>query len=141
MKLKVLFNGRWRVVSPMEPDGRSQVEIFMDELAANFNSNVAGLVRMMEIHSESGSDEFNTKQCHYVDQGECIYEYIKGRLRVFWFEDDDRVVVCTHGIIKKDQKTPKREVERSIRAKRLYLSAKERNELEFIEEDDDESIS
>ncbi|SEI99350.1 Phage derived protein Gp49-like [Azotobacter beijerinckii] len=119
----------------MERDGRSQVEVFLDDLGSNFGSNADGILAMMEAHSEHGPEHFNTSQCHYVDQKEQIYEYIKGRLRLFWFEDDDRVVVCTHGIVKKDQKTPKRDIERAKRVKADYLQAKQENRLEFETEE------
>lgn len=120
----------------VEQDGRTGVETFIEGLGANFQANAAGIVAMMEMHSEHGSAEFNTKQCHYVDQGEEIYEYIKGRLRFFWYEDEDRIVICTHGIIKKDQKTPKREIDKAIRIKKAYLSAKENGDLVYIEDED-----
>ncbi|GFM73770.1 hypothetical protein PSCICL_47620 [Pseudomonas cichorii] len=119
----------------MEADGRSQVEKFMDEVGAGFEANLNGLLIMMERHSKLGSDAFNTAQCHYVDQGEKIYEYIKGRLRIFWFEDDDKIIVCTHGIVKKSQKTPGREIQKAIRVKRTYSQSKILNSLQFIEED------
>lgn len=118
----------------MEQDGRSQVEIFMDELPLAFEANLNGLLIMMERHSKLGPDAFNSAQCHYVDQGEKIYEYIKGRLRFFWFEDGDKVVVCTHGVVKKTQKTPKREIQRAIRVKRAYTDSKSLKSLQIIAE-------
>lgn len=106
----------------------------MDELSPSFEANLNGLLIMMERHSKLGSAAFNTAQCHYVDQGEKIYEYIKGRLRFFWFEDDDKIIVCTHGIVKKSQKTPRREIQRAIRIKEAYADSKAKNSLTFIEE-------
>ncbi len=90
---------------------------------------------MLERHSRQGPEAFNTAQVHYVDQKEKIYEYIKGRLRLFWFEDGDRVVICTHGIVKKSQKTPKREIDRAIRIKRSYEESKALNLLRLLKEE------
>ncbi|MCY1291304.1 hypothetical protein D9M69_489940 [compost metagenome] len=135
MRLKILLESRWCIASPVGRDGRSEVETFLDDLGANFEASAAGLLAMMEMHSESGADQFNTSQCHYVDQKEQIYEYIKGRLRLFWFEDDERVVVCTHGIVKKDQKTPKRDIARAKRAKAAYLLAKAEGTVEWLKEE------
>lgn len=134
MRLKVLYAHRWQIISPMEADGRSQVEVFMDEVGHSFGANLSGLLGMMERHSRFGSETFNTEQCHYVDQNEKIYEYIKGRLRFFWFEDGDRVVVCTHGIIKKTQKTPKREIAKAIRVKNAYKKNRDSGSITLIEE-------
>lgn len=114
----------------------SEVEVFFDEVGPNFQANVAGLTAMLEQHAEHGPDSFNTAQCHYVDQQERIYEHIKGRLRLFWFEDEDRVVLCTHGIVKKQQKTPRREIDKAIRIKKMYQRAKENGSIRFITEDD-----
>jgi len=136
MKLKILYAHRWQIVSPMEPDGRSQVEVFMDEVGGGFSANLSGLLGMMERHSKFGAESFNTEQCHYVDQKEKIYEYIKGRLRFFWFEDGERIIVCTHGIIKKTQKTPKREISKAIRIKELYKERKDSGDITLIEEDE-----
>ena len=110
------------------------MEDFFDEIGSNYEANVAGVMTMMEQHSEYGSELFNSCQCHYVDQKEQIYEYIKGRIRVFWFEDDDRVVICTHGILKKSQKTPRHEIDRAKRAKAAYMQAKQSGLLQFVEE-------
>lgn len=135
MELKVLMSGRWRITSPLSKGSMSITEEFLDSLAASFKSNAAGLLVLMEQHCEHGPDQFNTAQSHYVDQREQIYEYIKGRLRLFWFEDDDRVVICMHGIIKKDQKTPRQEIERAKRVKAAYMQAKAQGSLTFIEEE------
>nr|WP_256736599.1 type II toxin-antitoxin system RelE/ParE family toxin [Pseudomonas gingeri] len=133
--MKILFANRWQIASPMESNGLSQVELFMEEVGSGFESNLNGLLIMMERHSKQGPETFNTAQCHYVDQDEKIYEYIKGRLRLFWFEDDDKIVVCTHGIVKKSQKTPRREIQRAIRVKRTYSESKSLNSLRFLSED------
>lgn len=135
MDLKIHFSHRWQITSPMNPDGRSEVEVFMDEVGPSFEANLNGLLIMMERHSKLGSDAFNTAQCHYVDQSEKIYEYIKGRLRFFWFEDEDKIIICTHGIVKKSQKTPRREIQKAIRVKENYAKSKALNCLKFIEED------
>lgn len=135
MELKILFSGKWRIASPMARSGCSETEAFLDGPAACFQANVVGLIAMMEAHSKHGPEHFNNTQTHYVDQKEQIYEYIKGRLRLFWFEDDDRVVICTHGIVKKTQKTPRREIDRAIRVKLAYKQAKAKNCLTMIEEE------
>lgn len=119
----------------MARNGLSEAEAFFDDLAAGFHANVEGLIAMMEAHSQYGAEHFNTNQAHYVDQKEQIYEYIKGRLRLFWFEDDNKVVICTHGIVKKSQKTPRREIDRAIRVKLAYKQAKSQDCLILIEEE------
>lgn len=90
---------------------------------------------MMDQHAQHGAESFNTKQCHYVDQEAKIYEYRKGRLRLFWFEDAGRVIICTHGIVKKTQKTPGKEVSKAKRIQREYFEAKAISGIEIEEEE------
>lgn len=139
MIVKVISSGTWRICSPvMGNREQCTFEDFCDELGPQFRASLAGVVAMMDHHSRHGRQAFNTDQCHYVDQQEQIYEYIKGRLRVFWFEDDDHVVICTHGIVKKDQRTPKREIDKAKRIKAAYLKAKANAEVRIVEEEDEE---
>lgn len=42
-----------------------------------------------------------------------LFEFKRGKVRVFWFYDRGQVVVCSHGLVKKTQKAPKRDLERA----------------------------
>ena len=57
----------------------------------------------------------NTDVSHQL-RGE-VYEFIQGRLRVLWFYDVGRVVVCSHGLVKQSRKTPPAEIERAEAAR------------------------
>jgi phage-related protein len=48
------------------------------------------------------------------------------RLYAFWDGEGEEVtlIVCTHGLVKKTQKTPPKEIEKAERLKRLYFEAK-----------------
>lgn len=56
-----------------------------------------------------------------------IWEFkakIKGvqyRLFAFWDTHNSALVVCTHGIIKKTQKTPQKEIEKAEQIRKKYL--------------------
>ena len=43
------------------------------------------------------------------------------RLFAFWDKRENTLVVCTHGILKKTQKTPKKEIEKAERIRKQYL--------------------
>lgn len=133
MNLKILLEGKWTIITPMKGNGSSELEDFLDGLSRNFEANIAGVMAMMEQHCNHGAEQFNTSQCHYIDQKEQVYEYIKGRIRVFWFEDDERVVICTHGILKKSQKTPKTDIQRALSIKAKYMQAKKDGSLSLKE--------
>lgn len=44
------------------------------------------------------------------------------RLFAFWDTDEQALVVCTHGIVKKTQKTPPGEIAKAERIRREYFS-------------------
>jgi phage-related protein len=90
------------------------------------------MLELLERVSISGPPR-NKDICHQI-QGD-IYEFIKRRLRVLWFYDKGRIIICTHGFVKDTQKTPRIEIAKAVRIKEQYFAAKSRNDLE-IEEDD-----
>lgn len=74
----------------------------------------------------------NTEVSHKI-QGD-IWEFIKGRLRVFWFYDKGKVVVCTHGMVKKTQKTPRNEIQQAVQWHQAYMAARDAGQLKIEEE-------
>jgi len=56
--------------------------------------------------------------------GRQIFEFKTTDLRVFWFWDEGRIVVCTHGLKKQSQKTPRREIDRAVAWREDYFEAK-----------------
>lgn len=55
-----------------------------------------------------------------------FYNGISYRLFAFWDTEKQTLVVATHGIIKKTQKTPKKEIARAEAIKKLYFELKNR---------------
>lgn len=53
-----------------------------------------------------------------------LYNKVKYRLFAFWDTESDTLVIATHGIIKKTQKTPKKEIAKAERIRTEYLNAK-----------------
>ena len=52
---------------------------------------------------------------------ECRIQLGSNAYRIFCFFDGNSVVVLTHGILKKTQKTPQRDIERAEAYRREYL--------------------
>jgi len=55
-----------------------------------------------------------------------LYNKIKYRLFAFWDTQTDTIIIATHGIIKKTQKTPKKEIAKAERIRQEYFNAKKR---------------
>ena len=81
---------------------------------------------------------------HRVESGECnpvifsklegtniwefriLYNRIKYRLFSFWDTQSDTLVIATHGIVKKTQKTPRKEITKAERIREEYFNAKKK---------------
>lgn len=53
-----------------------------------------------------------------------LYQGTAYRLFSFWDKDRETLIVATHGIIKKTQKTPSKEIARAEEIRRIYFEAK-----------------
>lgn len=53
-----------------------------------------------------------------------LFNNVKYRLFAFWDTEQQAIIVATHGIIKKTQKTPKREITRAEELRKAYFDNK-----------------
>lgn len=53
-----------------------------------------------------------------------LYNKIAYRLFAFWDNEDKKLVVATHGIIKKTQKTPNKEIKKAEKIRKEYFERK-----------------
>lgn len=126
-------DGRYEVLAVCDDGGTPELLKLLDGLGANLGNDGDRLIALLERVVKEGPPR-NTNISHKLN-GE-IWEFIQGRLRVCWFYDAGGIVVCTHGFIKKSQKTPEREIKRAERYRQAYFKAKAEGRL-YIEEEDD----
>lgn len=50
-----------------------------------------------------------------------LFNNVKYRLFAFWDTEEKTIIVATHGIIKKTQKTPKKEITKAEELRKEYL--------------------
>lgn len=109
--------------------GQQPVKEIILELEAKRDKN--SVVNSQKIHEavEVLRNYGTTAGRPYIDhlEGE-IYELRALRHRILFFKDPDDNFVLTHHFIKKDQKTPKKEIETAKRRMKQYLK--------FIDESD-----
>ena len=53
-----------------------------------------------------------------------LYKGIQYRLLAFWDTDAETLVIATHGIVKKTQKTPRKEINKAEAVRILYFNSK-----------------
>lgn len=131
--LRIPVSGQFQVLSICDARGKSYLIDFIDCLGANLERDADRMLALLERVASAGPPR-NTDISHQIDRD--IYEFIQGRLRVLWFYDAGRVVVCCQGFVKKSRKTPTAEIERARRFRSDYQTAKDSGQLKIEEEDD-----
>lgn len=76
--------------------------------------------------------EINKELFAKLDDSDGIWEFrtlfkkIKYRLFSFWDKEENTIIVATHGIVKKTQKTPPKEITKAEEIKKKYFELKEK---------------
>lgn len=136
MKLrKISKDGNWKVFGVCTNRGECAVERFLEELGPNLEANVSGMYALLDRVAEHGPPN-NTDLSHQL-RGD-IWEFIKGRIRILYFCDRGRVIVCTHCVLKTSQKMPRAEIARAEDVQRRYREARDGGRLEIVTGDDND---
>lgn len=136
MKLKILFEGRFKIVAIMEGD-TCPAETFLLDGEEDTAAYRTGLTQMLEYVAENGLAAASHAWLHEANKRDQIFEFIKGPLRLFFFKGSDgQIAVCTSGVRKKGQKADKHAVARAVTLRTEYLAAHTDHSLEIIHEED-----
>lgn len=137
MFLRVLpIPGRWRIYAICDGRGEAQAVSLLtpggpgDQHASSKRQLWAYLEHVAQLQYPPR----NTTVSHQVDEEHGIYEFVKGDVRLMYFYDEDATIILSHGFIKKEQKTPKAQIERAREAVTAYFQAKNMSDLHFIME-------
>ena len=99
-------------------NGRSAVTEHIAELATPAREK---LLRLLARVSSDGPPA-NVQQNRKLDAH--IWELKSGQTRLLYFVDGSRIIVLTHGFTKKQQKLPRRELERAQRLRAEYFESR-----------------
>lgn len=116
--------------------GKSPVWDFFEELRCKSTNDKNARIQFqqmglyMQLLQEHGFQLSNTIIKHLQDD---IWELRPGNNRVLYFYFENKTFVLLHIFRKKTQKTPKREIERAIAARKDYLKRKEISTHEHME--------
>ena len=136
MRIRQLpLQGTFRLYATCDGRGDPELLTFLEGLGANMRKDRDRMLALLERVAEAGPPR-NTEVSHKLDDD--IWEFIQGRLRICWFYDAGRVVICTHGFIKKSQKTPAAEIRKAATRREAYLKARADHTLKIEEDGHDE---
>ena len=101
-------------------DGKCPVREFLDSLPGKAAQKVAWVLSIIEELDIVPSSYFK-KLVSTEEIWECRIQFGANTYRIFSFLDGNSVIVLTHGLIKKTQKTPHREIGRAEAYRKDYL--------------------
>lgn len=129
MKVTIIKKARYSVAAVGSPEGGIPCIDFLRGIPADMKAYARGMYVLFDLYSQKGKTGLTSPVFHEANKESGIWEFIKGRLRVYCFMDDGALIVLTHGSIKKTQKADKGEVARAVRLKDEYVSAKQEGTL------------
>jgi phage-related protein len=97
------------------------VQEFLDSLSGKAAQKVAWVLTLIE-DLEVVPSSYLKKLVGSAEIWECRIQFGSNSYRIFCFFEGYSVVVLTHGIIKKTQKTPRQEIEKAEACRKDYLS-------------------
>ena len=98
---------------------------FIESLPQSASDKLLEIVHRIEL-GERNAVLFSKLEGTEIWEFRTLYNKVKYRLFAFWDTQTDTLVIATHGIIKKTQKTPKKEIAKAERIRQEYFNAKKR---------------
>lgn len=112
MFARKIRDGQWKIWAVSDADGGCELLDFLAALDRDVRNRV---LSMLDAVAQQGTRVIPSDRCHIVDDNDPIYQFTCGQVRILWFYDRDKIILCSHGFLKKSQKTPKKE---KVRAKK-----------------------
>lgn len=108
--------------------------LFMNQ-ATDFLQNISQPAREKVAYNisriqkgERNAELFKKLEGSEIWEFRTLYDKVCYRLFAFWDTDSDAIIVATHGLVKKTQKTPSKEIAKAEALRKEYFNYK-RNEL------------
>lgn len=139
MKLVKVYSGRFIVAAPVldekSPECKtSEAQTYLMNVSSDMQASARGMYTLFERYGMDGRKLLPSNVFHEANKEEGIWQFIKGRLRLFCFIDESgALLILSHGTVKKTQKADRYEVAKAVRLKEQYLRDKEANCIEWIE--------
>ena len=125
MMLVVIAKTRYEVCAITGADEVEAAALeFLVGAPPNMRASARGMFQLFERYAALGRQGLTSPLFHEAGADGRIWEFVKGQLRVYCFKDDNGLVILTHGAVKRTQTTATADLDRAMRARDAYLSAK-----------------
>lgn len=132
MKLRVVIRDAWTVLAVYIDEERCDVLDFANGLRRDDPPEFARLMRAFERLSASGPSR--NKRLSRALPHDIVELKARGGVRVLYFFDEGRVIVCSEAMRKPKPRGLAQAVERAAPTRWRSLSDKRRNDLRIIED-------
>jgi phage-related protein len=130
MMLVVIAKTRYEVCAITGADEVEAVALeFLVGAPPNMRASARGMFQLFERYAALGRQGLTSPLFHEAGADGRIWEFVKGQLRVYCFKDDNGLVILTHGAVKRTQVTAKADLDRAMRMRDSYLTAKAQGRL------------
>lgn len=132
MRLRVVRKARWSVLTPVGEDRRCGLLDFLESLSGEVAGDAERVGRRLQLLADAGSIR-NEHHCRPVGR-DGIFELKGTWVRVFYFNFEGQLIVCSHGVLKPKKKQVLAEAKRAIRLREEVARAAREGSL-LIEEE------
>jgi phage-related protein len=107
-------------------DGSCETEDFLAQAEHDDPDEFASMVALLDRTTKHGPPK-NKEKSREVGDG--IYEFKSKSLRICYFYDSGKMIICTHGFGKPAKKVQDREIHRARALKQTYFNLKVKSEI------------
>jgi phage-related protein len=131
MKLRLVYQDRWVLYAVCTDRGDCPLLKFLSDTdpSSHLAKTKRQMLRRLEAISRTGMTQV-TDISHQIS-GE-IWQLEKGDIRLLYFYDREKVIVLSHGFVKRSRKTRQSEIQRAQEALHRYKA--ERDEIQILED-------
>ncbi|HEC98661.1 MAG TPA: type II toxin-antitoxin system RelE/ParE family toxin [Nitrospirae bacterium] len=110
-----IYKGRKHAIHGLVVNGKCRIIDFIEGLEEPDKKKVIALLkRTADLGLPKNTEKFKSLK------GSGLYEFKSYQVRILCFFDREKVIILTHGFIKKRDKTPKREITKAEKLMREY---------------------
>jgi hypothetical protein len=120
-------------------DSRGDCELleFLASVGSRYAKDRTRLLALFDRIAEQGPAR-NDALSHHLSGD--VWEFIQGGLRVLWFYDAGRVVICSHGLVKKTRKIPPADIRRTQAGCNAFRLAQRLGRVEVVDDEEEEDV-
>jgi hypothetical protein len=132
MNLLPVSKGFYSVYAVAKSRDHCELLEFLEGLGQTLQKDSDRMLALLDRVATEGPPR-NTEISHQI-KGK-LFEFIQGRLRVLWFYDEGKLIICTSGFVKKGKKTPRGEIDHAIQVMDDYFEDKKRAQIQILGEE------